>query len=123
MSIKHQERIERIVDKALKEAAMGEPYGYAVEFCFAPAMVNTPEGPKPIGDPTPCWFIIVTIRAGLTEPDVGNGFPVFGILPSDEDFRVVARALLERCRQDRHEGNAKVLQAFGPSMKLSERPT
>jgi hypothetical protein len=120
VSTDHHERLKGVVKTALKEAAMGEPFGF---------VVSTP-GIWPVKDDqgqdvgaAPGWFIVVTIRgAGLGEPDIGNGFPVYGVLPNDDDFRNVARRLLERCRQERDSINVKALQAVGPSMKLSERP-
>ena len=126
MSVDHHERIKGVVKAALKEACMGEPFGFAV----TPASV----WPIPVKPPArddlppetadmPAWFVLVTIRgAGLGEPDIGNGFPVAGILPPDEHFRQIATQLLERCRRERDATNLKAMQAAGPSMSLSERP-
>lgn len=121
MSIGHQKRIERVVDDALKQAAMGESYGFAVSGPSIWPLIDPAGNQVP---PGPAWFVLVTIRAtGVGEPDIGNGFPVPGILPSEENFRNVAQALLARCRAERDQGNAQALQAAGPSMKLSERPS
>lgn len=124
MSTNHRERLERVVDKALKEAALGEPYGFAVSGPGVwPLVEQDQDGqPRPV-PPGPAWFVLVTIRAaGLGEPDIGNGFPVPGVLPRDADFQTVARGLLARCRAERDNANATALQAAGPSMKLSDRP-
>ena len=120
MSVDHHERIKGVVKAALKDASIGEPFGFAVTPASIWPLVDN-EG-KPLG-PGPAWFVTVTIRgAGLGEPDIGNGFPVPGILPSDDHFRQVATGLLERCRQERDATNLAAIQAAGPSMKLSERP-
>lgn len=120
MSVDHTERIKGVVKAALKQASMGEAFGFAVH---GPSIwpFRGPDGTV-VGQ-GPAWFVVVTIRAGLGEPDIGNGFPVPGILPEDEAFRTVATGLLERDRRERDATNAKALQAAGPSMKLSERPT
>lgn len=122
MSIGHQARLEGVVKTALKEAAMGEPFGFAVT---GPAIWPLKDGQGNDVGPGPAWFVLVTIRAsGLGEPDIGNGFPVPGILPKDEDFRYVAKGLLDLNRKQRDEGNQNVIDALGegPSMKLSDRP-
>lgn len=97
MSTDHTRRLYRAADDALRKAAMGEPYGLAVEFCFAPIM-----GPN--GQPTglgPAWFIIVTIHSPIVgESDIGHGFPVHGVLPPEQAFAEVAVDLLKLCRQD-----------------------
>lgn len=120
MSVNHRERLECIVDKTLKMAAVGEPYGFAVN---GPAIWPLQQTDGSPAQPGPAWFVMVTIRsAGLGEPDIGNGFPVPGILPDDEHFRTIATALLERCRQERDQKNAEAFAAAGPSMKLTEKP-
>lgn len=125
MSTNHRERLERVVDKALKQAAMGEPYGFTVS---GPAIWPLKDGQGNDIPPGPAWFVLVTIRAGLTEPDIGNGFPIPGILPNDQDFEVVARALLAKNRQERDNDNAAALGLAagapeGPSMSLADKPT
>ena len=125
MSVDHHERIKGVVKAALKEACMGEPFGCAVTPPSVwPVPVAPPEreGEPPVTQNMPAWFVLVTIRAGLGEPDIGNGFPVPGVLPTDEHFRQVATQLLERNRRERDATNLAAMQAAGPSMKLSERP-
>ena len=120
MSVDHHERIKGVVKTALKEACMGEPFGFSV----SPASVWPLVGPQgeQLG-PGPAWFVIVTIRgAGLGEGDIVAYFPVPGILPNDADFRTVATGLLERCRQERDKTNLAAFQASGPSMSLKDRP-
>jgi hypothetical protein len=110
------------VKAALKEAAMGEPFGFAINGPGVWPLIDNQGQQAP---PGPAWFVLVTIRAaGVGDPDIGNGFPVPGVLPEDEAFRAVAKGLLERCRREREQGNRKVLAAVGegPSMKLSDRP-
>lgn len=119
MSANHRERIERVVDKALKEAAMGEPYGFVISPpAFWPFL-----GPKgQVTGQGPAWFVVVTIRAtALTEPDIYQGHPVPGFLPIDDDFRTVAQELLKLCLKERATKDAQAFAA-GPSMKLTERP-
>ena len=125
MSIEHRARLEGVVKAALKEAAMGEPFGFAVTGPAIWPLIDNEGNPA---KPGPAWFVLVTIRAtGVGEPDIGNGFPIPGVLPRDEDFRFIAKAMLERCRQEREQKAAGVLAAAGvpqgPSMKLSDRPT
>ena len=97
MSTDHTRRLYRAADDALRKAAMGEPYGLAVEFTFAPVM-------GPGGQPTglgPAWFVIVTIRSPIVgEPDLGHGIPVHGVLPAEQTMAEVAVDLLKLCRQD-----------------------
>src|SRR5690242_6316147 len=98
---------------------MGEPFGFAVSGPSIWPLIGPDGQPAP---PGPAWFVLVTIRAtGLGEPDIGNGFPVPGILPSDADMQAVAQALLARCRRERDQGDASALRAagapVGPSMK------
>lgn len=126
MSINHRERIEGVVKTALKEKAMGEPFGFVLSppsvWPFMDQMGNQ------VGQ-GPAWFITVTIRSdALGEPDIWSGFPVPGILPADEDFKRVATGLLENCLQQREQKKAAVLQAVGavpsgPAMKLTDKPT
>jgi hypothetical protein len=123
MTVEHRARLEGVVKAALKEAAMGEPFGFAVN---GPGVWPLLDGQGNPAQPGPAWFVLVTIRpTGVGEPDIGNGFPIPGVLPEDEAFRQVAKGLLERCRTEREQGNRKVLAAVGegPSMKLSDRPT
>jgi hypothetical protein len=120
MSVDHAKRIYKICDDALNQAAMGESDGLVVS---TPAIWPLIDGEgKPVG-PGPAWFVLVTIRStGLGESDVGNGFPVPGFLPRDEDFRFVARGLLDKCRQERDAKNLEAFKAAGPSMSLKDRP-
>lgn len=122
MSVNHVKRLEGVVNAALKEKAMGEPYGFSINGPAVWPLVNN-EG-QPVG-PGPGWFVLVTIRAtGLTDPDIGNGFPIPGILPSDADFKIVAQAMFDKCVKDRDAQDNAIVKALGegPSMKLSERP-
>jgi hypothetical protein len=122
VTVEHRARLEGVVKAALKEAAMGEPFGFAVNGPGVWPLIDNQGQQAP---PGPAWFVLVTIRpTGVGEPDIGNGFPVPGVLPEDEAFRAVAKGLLERCRREREQGNRKVLAAVGegPSMKLSDRP-
>lgn len=102
MSTNHRERIERVVDKALKEKALGEPYGFSVAGqSIWP--IHDEQG-NPTGEVAPGWFIAVTIRAtGLGEPDLGQGFPVYGIMPEDVHFINVAQRLFDRCIEERQK--------------------
>lgn len=114
MSTDHHERIARIVDRALKEAALGEPYGFTVSGPSAwPQYAQTPDGKQAMAGLAPAWFVLVTIRAGLGEPDIGNGFPIPGVLPEDELFRQVATGLLEKCRQERDAVNGQAMKQLG----------
>lgn len=120
MSVDHHERIKGVVKTALREAAAGEPFGFVV--CTPAIWPMKNEKGEDVGI-APAWFVVVTIRgAGLGEPDIGNGFPVYGILPNDEDFRTVATQLLERNRRERDQVNMKAMREAGPSMSLKERP-
>ena len=108
MSTNHHERIEKLVDKALKQAAMGERYGFSVSTPSLWPVLN--QQGQPTGQSAPAWFVMVTIPdTAVGEPDIGNGFPVYGVLPDDEDFRKVAIGLLDRCRGDRDKANASAL--------------
>lgn len=105
MSTDHSRRIWKLCDDTLRQAALGEPYGLFVEFCFAPEIVN-----GQVAGFKPAWMVCVTIRnSGLGLPDIGNGAPVFGLVPPDELFRQAATALLELDRKQREEGNASAL--------------
>jgi hypothetical protein len=120
--IDHNERIKGVVKTALKQKAMGEPFGFVVAppsvWPFMDQMGNQ------VGQ-GPAWFLVVSIRSdAVGEPDIWTGFPVPGILPADEDFTRVATGLLENCLQQREVKKQAILQAVGvgPSMKLSEKP-
>ena len=97
MSTEHSPRIHRVINAALKTAAMGEPYGFFAEYVFAP--VRDKDGI--IIDLAPAWFVLVTIKSPLIgEPDLGHGFPVYGVLPTDDAFRETAVNLLALARQE-----------------------
>lgn len=97
MSNDHSTRLWKVCNDALLKASLGEPYGVAVEFTFAP-FVN---GEGMVVGLEPAWFVIVTIRSPLVgEPDIGHGIPVFGVMPSDKTFREIATGLLDQCRQE-----------------------
>ena len=101
MSVKHQKRIEGIVDEALKSAAGGESYGLAVSPPAWWPFLN--EKGEPVGA-GPAWCVTVSIRnSGIGEPDLSIGWPIPGFLPKDDDFRLVARSLLDQLRQAREQ--------------------
>lgn len=108
MSVNHHDRIEGIVKGVLKEAAMGEPFGYSVSFGYWPLL-----GPK--GEPVgmgAAWMIAVSVRG--TSPgdeDIVTPFPVPGFLPPDEAIRNTAAGLLEQCRKDRSQAQSAELAA------------
>lgn len=104
MSTNHRERLERVVDKALddarKEAGILEKPGFAIS---GPSIwpIRNEQG-QPTGESAPAWFVTVTIKStGIGEPDIGNGFPVYGILPEDKHFQSVAVGLLGKCLEER----------------------
>lgn len=127
MGVSHQKRLEKVVDDALKQAALGEAYGFAVNGPGVWPLLDS-EG-KP-AQPGPAWFVLVTIKSKLVgAADIGNGFPIPGVLPEDEAFRQVAKGLLERNRRERDQQfEQSKLAAFaaankGDSMSLADRPT
>lgn len=124
--IDHSSRIRGTVKAALKEAAMGEPFGYFVEFTYCPTPVKLPNGTiEPVGPPLAAWFIGVSIRAtGVGDPDVVDGWPVYGFVPSDEELREIAAGVLERARRKREGQNAAIMAAMpqGETMNLKDRP-
>lgn len=97
MSVDHVQRINGVVKAALKEVALGEPYGFAVT---PPAIwpIIGPNG-QVVGQGA-CWFVVVSIRDGL-DPDISDGFVVPGFLPTDDDFRMVAQELFKKCKAQR----------------------
>lgn len=99
MSVDHVQRINGVVKAALKEVAVGEPFGFAVS---PPAIwpVIGPNG-QVVGQGA-CWFVVVSIRDGL-DPDISDGFVVPGFLPTDDDFRDVAKKLFEGCKAQREK--------------------
>lgn len=121
--IDHNERVKGVVKTALKEVAMGEPFGFVVSppsvWPFLDAMGNQ------VGQ-GPSWFVVVTIKNdAVGEPDIWAGFPVPGIFPDDAQFVKTAQGLLEQCRQQREKAKQAVLAAVGesgPSMKLTDKP-
>lgn len=123
MSANHHERVTNLVKNTLKTASMGEPFGFSVS---PPAWWPFLNEQGQVISQGPAWFIVVTIRDtnNLTGPDIKNGFPVPGILPADEDFRIVAQKLLEQNRRERDGANGLTLAGAptGPSMSLADRP-
>ena len=104
MSINHRERVERVVDKALDDARKEAGVLEKPSFCVGgPSIwpVRNEKG-EPTGQMSPAWFIVVTLKSGtLGEPDIGNGFPVYGIMPEDQHFEGIARGLLAKCLQEK----------------------
>ena len=99
----HSARIHKLCYDELKKAAMGQPFGLAVEFTFAP--FATPDGI--VRAMEPAWFMLVTIKSPLVgEGDIGHGIPVFGVMPADKTFREIAVGLLEQCRQEASQKTA-----------------
>lgn len=122
MAIDHTERIKGVVKAALKEAAMGEPFGCFAAFCFAPQYAQV-AGKSVMAGIAPAWFVTVTIRnTGLGQPDIGNGKAVYGILPDDAILSASAVELLADCRTERDQMNAQSLQQVGMDLtKALER--
>jgi hypothetical protein len=57
---------------------------------------------------------MVTIPHTLVgQPDVGNGIPVFGVLPDDAALRAAAMALLDKNRQERGQATMPVAGLSG----------
>jgi hypothetical protein len=119
VSINHAQRLEGVVKGALKDAALNEPFGYAV---CGPSIwpLVSPEG-KEIG-PGAAWLVMVSIRnTNPGEGDIWHAFPIPGMLPDDESFRNVARGLLEQCRETRDQKRGSELDqaraAFKAQMK------
>lgn len=126
MGTRHQQRLEKVVDDHLRKVAMGEQYGYAVTGPGVWPLLDGNGNPAP---PGPAWFVLVTIPSRLVgAPDIGNGFPIPGVLPEDENFRQVAEGLLRRNQRERDEQfEQSKLAAFaaanqGESMSLADRP-
>jgi hypothetical protein len=126
MGTRHLQRVEKIVDDHLKRVAMGEPYGFAVNGPGVWPLLDAEGKPAP---PGPAWFVLVTIKSSLVgHPDIGNGFPIPGILPEDENFRQVAEGLFKRNQRERDQQMEQAkLAAFatanqGESMSLADRP-
>lgn len=118
MSVNHTDRYEGVVKAALKEAALGEAFGFAVSFGYWP-LKDLAGNDLGMGAG---WFIFVSIRGGgIGEPDEGNGFPVPGLLPPDELVRNVAASLLNKCRDDRdkkkNDSLAQARAAYARSME------
>lgn len=101
VSVKHQKRVEGVVDDALKSAAAGEAYGFVVSPPAWWPFLN--EKGEPVGA-GPAWCVTVTIRnSGIGEPDLSIGWPIPGFLPKDEDFRMVAKSLIAQLREVRDQ--------------------
>jgi hypothetical protein len=121
VSVNHQKRIEGLVDQALKEVAIKEPYGYVVSMTFAPPVDG--DGSPMMNKPhVPSWWLFVSIRNNLVgQPDIGNGFAINGLMPPDQVFRYVAQGLFHKCLQDKdkqQEGSLAAAQAaFAEQMK------
>lgn len=108
MSINHRERVERVVDKALKEAALGEPYGFWVAPGHWP-YIDLATG-KEVGNGPALW-ITVTIRAtGLGDPDLGKGYALPGVLPEDADIQFVAVGLFKGLLMDRERRDVMAVE-------------
>lgn len=124
MAVDHTARLNGVVKAALKEAAMGETFGYFVTFTFAPMYAEGPNGERMVVGLGPAWFVFVTIRgAGLTDPDIGKGRAVEGgVLPDDEPFRDLAVTLLEECREERGQAQRGTMAQVGMDLtKALER--
>lgn len=101
MSVKHQKRIEGLVDGFLKEVAGTEAYGFAVSPPAWWPFLN--EQGQAVGA-GPAWCVTVSIRnSGIGEPDLSIGWPIPGFLPKDEDFRLVCQSLFRQLKEVREQ--------------------
>lgn len=107
MSIDHTSRIEGVVKGALKEAALGEPFGYHLSFGYWPAQDQNGQ----VMGAGPAWFLCVTIRNGLAREPIANGAPLHGLLPPDEAFAALSRRLIETARAAREQAEAQDMAA------------
>lgn len=107
--IDHYERIKHVVRDALKQAAMGEPFGMVLS---PPAIWPHLDAQGKVLGPGAAWFIIVSIRddSEIGAPDLSDGYIVSGFLPKDDHFREVATAILEKLRQERERRRAAMVQ-------------
>lgn len=96
--------IETVVrdELAAKARALGIPkedVGFALGGYGSVGVLVTKNGQAGFG---PTWSLLVTLRSKLIGyGPVGIAQPVSGVLPGDDDFRLVASALLESVNADR----------------------
>lgn len=123
MSVKHQKRIEGVVDACLKEVAGNEAYGFAVSPPAWWPFLN--EQSQAVGA-GPAWCVTVSIRnSGIGEPELSIGWPIPGFLPKDEDFRLVCQSLfrqLKEVREQKKDGELDAARAaFQKQMAGAEK--
>lgn len=106
MSVDHNKRITGVIKSALEQSSFKEPYGYAVD---GPSMApqRSPDGQ--VAGVIVYWSVLVSIRDGLG-PQIAKFDAIPGALPPDDQFRKLALALLEACRQERDQKQAETMK-------------
>jgi hypothetical protein len=97
--IDQAQRIRDLFSAELSQIKLGDTVGYAIT---GPTLVPNQQGEPVIG-----WLAMVTLKHNILigQPDIGAAAPIAGVLPPDEVFRQVAKAVLERARALRHEAS------------------